>query len=322
MDQQRLDYLLEKHHRNNLSAHEQLELDAWYDELDDPEFKPKYIAGTPEAQAYVEDHTRKIMRRIATGKRNRLLSLWLRIAAVLILGLFVSYLFWPARQQNNKEFAAEAIASASYNRYFTLADSSTVILGEGSSLQLADGFGKENRNLTLKGEAYFDVQHNASLPFVIQTGKIKTTVLGTAFNIKQVADSVAVTVTRGKVRVETEGKILAVLTPGKQLNANLREQIAELGETELASSVAWMQHGLMFNNTTLAEVVIQLQQRYGVNIELKTPGMEHCRVNIVAPLTGTESLYTVLDVICTMLGAHYVQTDSKIELTGQVCMKE
>ena len=321
MNQERLNYLFEQHRLKRLSPQEEAELDAWYEELDDPSFVPIYEEGSPEATAYVAGHTKQIMARIARRKRGRLRSLWMKIAAILIVGLIVGYLVWPEGQGKRDEETAAVTEPASYNRYLTLPDSSTVILGEGSSLQLAEGFSKANRVLTLTGEAYFDVKHNANLPFVIQTGKVKTTVLGTAFNIKQIGDSVAVTVARGKVQVARDNKVLAVLEPGQQIATSNRSAIAELKAAELEAVTAWMHEDLHFSNTILGDVVAQLRQRYGADIVLKTPGIEHCTISVETPFSGTESLNTILDVICATLGATYTNNNGQIEITGEPCKR-
>ncbi len=321
MDQQRLDYLLEQHGLDRLTPQEEAELHAWYDELDDPLVEPIYADDTPKAKAYAAGHNRQIMYRIARQQRKRRLSMWMKAAAILIAGLIIAYLVWPEGQRSvGKETAI--VDPVQYTRHLTLPDGSTVVLGEGSTLQLAGGFGNANRQLTLRGEAYFDVKRNASLPFVIQTGKIKTTVLGTAFNVKQVGDSVSVTVARGKVQVERDDKVLAVLVPGQQIATNDQTKIAELKKIDLEPVTVWMQEGLHFNNTRLADAVAQLQQRYGREIVLKTPGMENCTINIATPLSGTESLSNVLDVICTILGANYINNNGKIEITGEPCNRE
>lgn len=317
MDPKRLNYLLEQHRLNRLSPQEEAELYAWYDKLDDPLVEPIYAEDSAEEREYVARHTRQIMDRIARQRRKRRQGMWMKVAAILLAGLIIAYLVWPEGQHKVGKGIAMTDPTQ-YTRYLTLPDSSTVILGEGSSLQLANGFGNTNRDLTLKGEAYFDVKHNASLPFVIQTGKVKTKVLGTAFNVKQVGDSVAVTVARGKVQVERNDKLLAVLTPGQQIATNGSEASNEVKTTALEPVAAWMQEGLHFDNSTLGAVAAQLQRRYGTDIVL-TPGMEHCVITIVTPFSGSESLNTILDVICATLGASYTQTTKAIEIKGEPC---
>src|SRR5687768_11794332 len=68
--------------------------------------------------------------------------------------------------------------------FIKLPDGSTVVLNGGSKLEFPESFAPDVREVTLKGEAYFDITHDPKRPFVVHTGKVRTTVLGTAFNIK------------------------------------------------------------------------------------------------------------------------------------------
>lgn len=320
MDQTRLTYLLEQHHLNRCTPAEQAELDEWYDTLDDPNYTPKYIDGTAEADAYVNKQYEQFLQKSGRAKRTFRLPGWAKIAAILAVIIAAAvYLYTGVQTGTERSTTQVAIAS---NRYVTLPDSSVVVLAEGSTIEFFPSFGKTDRNLVLKGEAYFDVQHNPSLPFVIHTGKVTTTVLGTAFNIKQFGDSVAVTVTRGKVKVAYGDIVLAELTPGKQLIADQHNRIAEMNEPAVKEVTEWMQDGLHFENISLGEAVKELQQRYTKNIVLKTPGIEKCSINVVTPFNGTEHLETILEVIGTMLGAQINYNGETIEITGQPCAEK
>src|SRR5690606_22599672 len=109
-------------------------------------------------------------------------------------------------------------ADASVNRFLTLPDGSTVVLHKGSTLELAQGFNEESRTVYLSGEAYFDVFHNPKSSFINRTGKLKTTVLGTAITIKAWVNKIDITVnvSRGKVSIEDDEILIAVLTNDKQ----------------------------------------------------------------------------------------------------------
>jgi len=328
MDQQRLGYLLEQYRLNRLTPEERQELDAWYDQLDDPNFTPKYLEGTPEAKRYAEDQARQITNRVLGEQRRSTFTQWMKVAAALVgllgLGMVSFYIY-----KNSFSHVKQPPAVVHYevtnsqvadSRYLHLPDSSVVILHAGSQLQVdTNNFNKEGRHVTLTGEAYFDIAHNPVKPFVIKVNDLIVTVLGTAFNIKQVRDSVSVTVTRGKVRVERDNTLLGVLTPGQQIATFNAAPTTQVKTTALEPVTAWMQAGLHFNNTALGDAVARLRERYGADILLKSPGLEHCVVSLATPLSGTESLTDVLDVLCTVLGATYTSNQGKIEISGQPC---
>src|SRR5207248_3097180 len=100
-----------------------------------------------------------------------------------------------------------------WTRHIVLPDSSTVVLHAGSRLLFPEAFSVNTREVTLVGEAYFDIVHREAQPFIIHTGQLKTTVLGTAFNIRAYDSSqeVMVSVTKGRVRVESGNQVLAEL---------------------------------------------------------------------------------------------------------------
>jgi transmembrane sensor len=93
--------------------------------------------------------------------------------------------------------------------YIRLPDGSVVTLKEGSTLTYTKRYGMDTREVTLTGEAFFDVAHNPLTPFKVRTGKLVTTVLGTAFNIKvTVGEKVTVAVSHGEVAVSDDHTML------------------------------------------------------------------------------------------------------------------
>ena len=160
---------------------------------------------------------RKIMAsrqvRIQNLFHNR--SLWYKsIAAILIIGLS-SLFYWYELDRTEPQLTQSnaPVIKAEKNpirRFINLPDGSSVILNENSRVELSKNFGSNGlREVYLYGEAYFDVTHDLKKPFIVYTGKVKTTVLGTAFNIKEssLSQTVTVTVTRGKVKSISNAKL-------------------------------------------------------------------------------------------------------------------
>lgn len=107
------------------------------------------------------------------------------------------------------------------NKVIFLPDGSTVFLSPGSRLNYPSTFdGKKKREVFLQGQGFFDIKHNASRPFIVHSGQVATTVLGTAFNIKAQPHEkyITVTVKRGKVSVSDRYKTLGVITPQEQIS--------------------------------------------------------------------------------------------------------
>src|SRR5882757_5500278 len=147
--------------------------------------------------------------------RRRLTAI-LAIAATLItIGTAVWLIHRTSRPKDTSPLATltKKTTERSEYKYLLLPDSTQVWLNASSSLEFPDHFKPGKREVILSGEAYFDVKHADKSPFVIHTGKISTTVLGTAFNIKAYPDreNIIVSVSRGKVKVNYNNTLLATL---------------------------------------------------------------------------------------------------------------
>jgi transmembrane sensor len=101
----------------------------------------------------------------------------------------------------------------------TLPDGSTVWLNSGSVIKFSEHFDKTREVQLVNGEAYFDVKHNAQLPFIVHYGALQARVLGTAFNVKfyKNINDVRLTVTRGRVEVGNKAASFGVLTLNKEM---------------------------------------------------------------------------------------------------------
>ncbi|MBX9851613.1 MAG: FecR family protein [Cytophagaceae bacterium] len=125
--------------------------------------------------------------------------LFLKIAAVLVLVLCGSYLYFTF---NAKDVV---VASTENIQIFTLNDGSKIWLNKNSSLTISNDFNKEERVVYLKGEAFFEVSKNPDKPFIIYSRETKTRVLGTSFNINAYEENGGVEISVETGRVEFSG---------------------------------------------------------------------------------------------------------------------
>jgi transmembrane sensor len=208
------------------------------------------------------------------------------------------------------------------HQWIKLPDGSSVQLNSNSELKYPDSFdGKPVREVTLSGEAYFDIVHDSAHPFVIHTGKIKTTVLGTAFNIKAYhpGSDVTVTVTRGKVRVEDEGQILAILTPDQQLAWNAKAGGDRLQKTDVHAEavIAWKNTDLIMDDVTLEEAAKLLAERYGLKVRFLNDRVKGCR--FTAAFLNKSDIEQILDVVSATTGATLALKDNLVTIDGKGC---
>ncbi len=256
------------------------------------------------------------------------LKSWLAAAAVVAGVLFGSWWLLGKRSDQRslslqKEVQHTADASLQLTRFTDkqlvhLPDGSTVLLNEGSELTYnQEDFGKAGRDVILTGEGFFDVRHNAAKPFVVHTGNVNTTVLGTAFNVTALPNQqqIRVTVTRGKVKVGDQSRTYDVITPDQQIVVNTATYDFTKEIVNAKSVTEWKDRFVILDNVTMAEAVAMLAQRFEVKLVLTNAGLENCHVS--ASFFNGENLEHILKVIAAVNQLSYVvHADGAITLNG------
>ncbi|OIV40221.1 FecR family protein [Flavobacterium johnsoniae] len=203
-----------------------------------------------------------------------------------------------------------------------LPDGSTILLNDNSSLKYdQDAFGTKTREVTLTGEAFFDIKRNEQKPFIVHTGKVQTRVLGTAFNInaRSSSDNIEVTVARGKVQVGDTEKVYGVITPNQQIKVNRTTLNYEQHNNVSAAIVTeWKSNYLILDDINMQEAVALISQKYKVQILLSNEKIKNCR--ITASFLNEEDLDHVMKVICSVIETEYHYNKAgNILLDGKGC---
>ncbi|MDN5284882.1 MAG: FecR family protein [Mucilaginibacter sp.] len=187
-----------------------------------------------------------------------------------------------------------------------LADGTRVTLNANSDLRYPQKFDGAQREVYLKGEAYFEVVHNDKKPFIIYSGTLKTQVLGTSFTVSAYNEQrpMKVTVLTGKVGVVDQiNKAHAILTPGlcattDQINQNFA--ISHIADP--ADAIAWLDDKLLFDNSTLADVAMALSNKYAVNIKISNQRVAGQRITAIFQ---KQSLPDILNGITRLTHSKY-----------------
>ena len=157
--------------------------------------------------------------------------------------------------------------------------------GEKSKIQLADGsnvwlnsetvltYNVPNpRNVTIEGEAFFDIKKDAGKPFWVETGSgMKVKVTGTRFNLRCYADDpvVETTLEEGKVIIIGEDSdLLTVLTPGQQARYTIHRGVVNVKNVSPELYSLWKNNEIVFSEISFRDLVPQIERWYGVSIEL------------------------------------------------------
>ncbi len=155
-----------------------------------------------------------------------------------------------------------------------LPDGSKVWLNSASSIRYPTTFTGKERRIELRGEAYFEVAKNVSMPFKVTIqGKAEVEVLGTHFNINSYADepAIATTLLEGSVRVTgLESSTTQLIVPGQQAQLNANGQIALNKNVDVNQVMAWKNGIFNFENADLPMLLRQLSRWYDVDVIYET----------------------------------------------------
>ena len=227
----------------------------------------------------------------------------LRVAAALLV-MIGGYFAWQLLRGARAPLAEQAYTTGVGERdSLRLPDGTTVLLGPGSRLTLAPDYGIGAREVELRGEALFDVPHDATRPFAVTGGGARVRDIGTTFSVQ--ADSgaeVRVVVTAGAValrpaRAPAEQEL--VLRQGERgVLADGRATAERAAATP--EDLAWTQGRLVFRDAPLAQVAADLRRWYGVELRADDPAVAGRRLTASF---ADESADDVVRVIALALGA-------------------
>src|SRR5690606_16726847 len=126
----------------------------------------------------------------------------------------------------------------------------------------------KEREITFKGEAYFEVAPDKTKPFVVHSGKVSVHVLGTGFNINSYENegNIKVTLLEGSIELSDQ-QSKALIKPGEQ--AVVTDIITVRNDINISNVMAWKNNKFIFNNDTIFEIMKQLERWYNIETEYK-----------------------------------------------------
>lgn len=237
------------------------------------------------------------------------LGLILRVAALAIVALGIG---WWVFLYN----VPRTVTTGPHERKnVALPDGTTVYLNSDTELEYDRQFSDNQRAVRLKGEAYFDVQRDATRPFIIQAASVTVEVLGTSFNLRSYSGEEfdALDVRAGHVRFGVTDKIVVEQGGGARFYRHEQRLEATLAQVNADS---WKSRKLSFRNAPMKEVIPDLERFYHVTIQVESPSLLKCHITgefIDHPLTE------VLDVIGYSLNIRYTNVDDTYVLSGATC---
>ncbi len=186
----------------------------------------------------------------------------------------------------------------------SLNDRTLIWLNHHSSISYPQNYGKENRSVKLKGEAFFDVAENKTQPFTIYTFGAHVSVLGTSFNLRDRDEEqkISLNVLSGKVSFADNENTKQVISANQKLLFDKNTKDLQLSIADRESNWRDIALTVVFEDTRLDLIVNTLSIQYGVPIVLK-PGLD--KQKLTAKYSTQRSLEDILTSISIALNLHY-----------------
>ncbi|MEQ9285762.1 MAG: FecR domain-containing protein [Cyclobacteriaceae bacterium] len=211
---------------------------------------------------------------------HRTIPQWLKLAAsiVLIGGLalwFSNATIEDLPAENHISTVVKSTPKGVKSR-ITLKDGSVVTLNAESTISYSSDYGDSLREISLTGEAFFEVAKNKNKPFIVKSGDVATTALGTSFNISSFPEDqeVVISLATGKVQVKElidqpgQPREQHILDPGEQIQYTRGSQSFLKVKTRDDEAYLWKDGILSFKKASLKQITDKLERWYGVSIEV------------------------------------------------------
>jgi len=239
-------------------------------------------------------------------KKPRMMPLWVKyasgIAAILLVGLIIMR---PGSDSGMVTMIADV-----GNLDVVLPDNSHITLRKGSKLTYPKDFAGNTRNVSLEGEAFFDVHRDVTKPFIIDAQSVDVKVLGTSFDVTCNETDATVTVATGKVQMTSKQKTAnyLILTPGEH-GVYKKQQLTETS-IEGANYLYWKTGKLVYENKSLEYILNELSQLQALNITPDATMTTDMRQQLINISFNNQTIEEILNELCLVAQCKWQQTDN------------
>jgi transmembrane sensor len=238
--------------------------------------------------------------------------IWIPAVAAALALLLLLPLF---RAEKTQVVQIDKLVSenASTERQIILPDGTSVTLNRNAKLTYPKQFAKEARQVELRGEAFFEVKHDANHPFIVTAAGAKVKVLGTSFNVKTFENEkrIEVVVSTGKVEVWSPDRLKHIfITPGL-MGITAKNTDPQVVDADM-NRIGWKTKRLVFRNQSLDYIVNYLEETYHQPIAFSDASIRNLK------LTATfekQPLEDVLGVIANTHQLHFSHNGNGYQLS-------
>ena len=235
----------------------------------------------------------------------------LQIAASLLIIATLTFLGIRIASYETVKSASSSLTTVD------MIDGTHISLNAGSRITYEKGFGNRHRQISLEGEAFFDVGHNP-IPFIINVGRASISVTGTQFNVKAYScrPEIKVTVTEGNVKIYKTGMTDEInIRAGETGKYDKdRDQLIKIN-TVNSNDMSWKTRILDFHNTPFSEVADILSTTYHIPVTADTV-LNKCLVTVRFEYQDADA---VLKVLQSTLNLTVTKKGKRILITGKGC---
>jgi transmembrane sensor len=240
---------------------------------------------------------RPVLRDLALPARHW--STAVQIAAAVLVTLAgaaaVGALLFRSHSQAAVPAPKVATTARGQRATFRLPDGTHVMLGVASTLRYPASFDGGSRELSLEGEAYFEVVHDEQRPFVVRAGDLVARDIGTEFTVRAYPDEARarVVVRQGRVAIQAAGAAPTTekVVAAGQLGGLRAGQAPVVEAADTAAAFAWTQGRLVFDRTPLREALPQLSRWFDLDFRLADSALGD------VPLSATFTTQPTPDVL-------------------------
>lgn len=242
---------------------------------------------------------------------HRLIPLWIKYAASIIVLLTIASLSFYTAYRNNTTLISLNTGIEPNTLIQTLDDGSVIYLANNTHFSYPEEFSSNERKVNLNGEAYFDIAPNPKKPSRIETDKVIVEVLGTAFNVKSdYNEPFELVVDHGRVRVtlKSDPSQTQIVLPGEKISTS-NSHLVKSKNTD-ANYFAWKTKQMQFKDESLSNIINVINKNYKSNIKLSDNQLAERKLTVTF---YNNSISRVTELICLSLNLKKeIQSDSTI----------
>ncbi|MEO5682294.1 MAG: FecR domain-containing protein [Chitinophagaceae bacterium] len=192
-----------------------------------------------------------------------------------------------------------------------LSDGSKIWLNAASSVTYPTAFTGKERKISITGEAYFEIAHDAKRPFMVSSNGMEIQVLGTHFNVNAYDDeeNTSTTLLEGSVKINSMHSAV-LLSPGQQLQLSHGGKIKLVKDADVQEAVAWKDGLFVMKKAGIASIMRQIARWYDVEVSY-TDGIPPGRIS--GDIPRNMNLSKVLEVM-ELSGVHFTITGKKVSV--------